>query len=384
MGYNSNTGVMSGSISHSDLRNMLGVAYKTNRELCRAASVNPKSRYKPVEYAASTGPLGESQFKAANWGYRIPPITRIGDYMSYVVNGATPSGWESPASDARSMGYGWYYIKPVTWYRLQDFNKYNHKTSAALFSDIIANSSINQNTSSLIVQFNRGTFALNEFGDLADHHLGVIIAKEGSTTAFFKTIVDSGADANHPTITFTRAEMNRIFVSGYGNYKIYAVATTDNAQNINNSASYYATSFSLRPLVVSPATVNYQYQGVTSADIAFHITNLLVDYQEISFDLYASNTGDAAGSVGKANIRYDVNALDDSGNEYNKGLANLDSSGGSVSVPVGSSRVKIGSYTVPYAAYRQLSPPWFATLKIYYPNSAGTSVLYTSMGDTYE
>lgn len=391
MAVNYETGVVTGVpiTEPSDLQKLLGISTNDYADILLASTINPYSKKKPVENPNVYHKLSDAQFSEVDWGYRIPIVGIKQDtFREYVRNGTVPSGWENPNTPkgAVSMGFGWYYIRPYTIFRPWDLIGYNHKAERKLFGDVLApTQAINQNTQSMYIQFNRGTFALNDFDTYKNMHFGVIIMMDGNNTVWFKSIVDAEADANYPTISFSRTEMNKMFVGGYGTYKVWAVATPDNVQNIDSSASYYNSQFtSIHPLPGEPASFKYEYQGVASVNIAFHITNLIIEYQDITFDLYASNTGDAAGSVGKANIKYDVNALDNEGNEYNKGLANLDSSVGNVSIPVGGTRVKIGSYSVPYAAYRQLFPPWFATLKIYYPNTAGTSVLYTSMGDTYE
>ena len=380
MGYNATTGTLTLPITITEICDCIGVSSRVLRDIGRADSINPLSKYKPVE-SGEIGPFSDANFKAANWGYHIPPLTRVADYIQWAVNGVLPQGWEKPTSDARDMGSGWYYLKPDTWRRIQDFSRYNHKTTAPLFADAIANSELSQNSTSLIVTFQKGTFALNEFGDLADFHLGVIVAKEGSITAYFKTIVDAGADANYPTITFSKSEIAKIMGTNYGNYKVYVVAAADSVQNIDNTADNYMSSVSVRPLPVAPAVVNYKYQGTAQADIRFSFANLVVEYDYISFSLYAENTGDAAGAVGKANLKYNINARDEEGAEYSKGLAALETSG-TVQVAAGK-KVLIGSYEVPYAAYRVLSPPWFAVLQIFYPNSSGISTLYASIEGEY-
>lgn len=117
MAYNSTTKMISGSVSHTDINNCLGTAYKTNRELCTAQAINPASKIKPINFPATRklttserkGYLGDQSdgiYFGLKCGTAISHIREIhtADW-SYV---GKPTGGESSA------------------YRLGDFDGYHH------------------------------------------------------------------------------------------------------------------------------------------------------------------------------------------------------------------------------------------------------------------
>ena len=391
MAVNYETGIVTGTpITEPDeLQKLVGISTNEYAAILLANSINPYSKKKPVE-SGIYHYLTDAQFAAVDWGYRIPTAGIKKDaFRAYVRNGTVPAGWGAPSTPngAVDMGFGWYYIRPHSLGRPADFLGYNHKAKRQLFGEVsVPSQGVNQNTQSMYIQFNRGTFALNDFGTYANMHLGVIIMMQGSNTVWYKAIPDSGTDPNYPTITFSRSEMNTMFAGGYGNYDVWAVATPEYVQNVNSGGSYYNSQFtSIYPLPGSKATFNYSYQGVTSASITFILRNLDTDGRYMYFDLYAKNTGAAAGAVNVVNLKYKIAATDADGNSWEQSsIDSLASYGnkasGNVSVPTGGNEVYIDTYSgVPYQAYRYLSDyPWFIDTQIWYPNSAGTFVKYDS------
>lgn len=322
MGYNSSTGVMSGSISHSDLRNMLGVAYKTNRELCRAASVNPKSRYKPVEYAASTGPLGDAQFKAANWGYSIPEPVNSTVYRNYIVSGTTPSGYgyEKPYSDSIDMGRGWWYIKPTTWYRLQDFNKYNHKNkTGSLLGDVYCGVSY----TSVSISYTAGVISMYEVGDLSSMHFGCAI-RTPNNTIWYVTTLNSGSKTD---ITLGEADKKKIFTTA-GTYTIYGLAVQDNSGVTNQVGAVIPLPDCEASFNVSSDIINGGGGEVTKS-VYIRLGNISADWAT----LYVENRGSS--SVTVSNLRVGVYETDGAGNpahrSYLSGYITLTAGAGTTS-----------------------------------------------------
>lgn len=397
MAVNYETGVVTGTpITEPDeLQKLLGISTNEYRAILLANTINPYSKKKPVENPNVYGHLTDAQFAEVDWGYRIPAVGIKQDaFRDYVRNGTVPSGWESPNNPTGqvSMGFGWYYIRPSSWGRPADFIGYSHYAKRQLFGEVsVPSQGVTQNTQSMYLQFNRGTFALNDFGTYANMHIGFIIMKQGSNTVWFKSIPDSGTDANYPTITFSKAEMNAMFAGGYGSYDVWAVATPEYVQNLVSGNAYYSTQFTqIYPLPGSKATFTYSYQGVTRPEIKFIFRNLETDGRYVYFDLYAKNIGDAAGAVNIANLKYLITARDEMGTSWEQDtIDSLGSYGskstGNVAIPTGGSEVYIDTYdAVPYSAYRYLTAPWIVTVQIWYPNSAGTSVKYDSMDVTYE
>lgn len=114
MGYNSSTGIISGSVSHSDINAALGTAYKTNRQLCTAGAIKPLAKYKPV-HNSSNDPLTEAQRRGTGengiW-YGVKAGVPNGN-LYYAHN----ANWAYDGRPTGGIG-----LSP---YRLQDFNGYN-------------------------------------------------------------------------------------------------------------------------------------------------------------------------------------------------------------------------------------------------------------------
>lgn len=391
MAVNYDTGVVTGTpiTEPNEIQRLLGISTNNYADIMLASTINPYSRKKPTN-SNVLHKLEDWQFKEVNWSYKIPDETQLSQVMAFINNGTLPSGknWEQPSSVRGSVniGFGWYYVKPETWMRPHDFVGYAHKSPRALFGELDVPSEVTQNTQSMYVQFNRGTFAFNDFGDFTTTgaQLGIIIAKKDSATAYLKSIPASDSVADYPKISFTKTEMNQIFSGGYGEYRVYAVAVIGNVQNITSSGDYYVNNPSCRPLPQSYGVINYKYQGVASADIKFIINNAVAAEREVSFTLQAKNTGNAAGAVALANIKYKINARDAEDGQYTESsLRSLGLSGSSGSIPVnGTIDIKNGDYfDVSYSAYRTLNQdalPWYVNIMIYYPNSAGTDTLNAS------
>lgn len=397
MAVNYETGVVTGTpITEPDeLQKLLGISTNEYRAILLANTINPYSKKKPVENPNVYGHLTDAQFAEVDWGYRIPSVGIKQDaFREYVRNGTVPSGWGAPAAanGSVSLGFGWYYVRPQTLGRPADLIGYSHYTKRQLFGEVsVPSQGVNQNTQSMYLQFNRGTFSLNDFKTYANMHIGFIIMKQGSNTVWFKSIPDSGTDANYPTITFSKAEMTAMFAGGYGSYDVWAVATPEYVQNLVSGNAYYSTQFTqIYPLPGSKATFTYSQETVSRADIKFVFRNLETDGRYVYFDLYAKNTGNAAGAVNIVNLRYFIAARDADGTTWEQSaidsLASYGSkTSGSVSIPTGGNEVYIDTYnSIPYAAYRYLTAPWYTDVQIWYPNSAGTFVKFDSMEVTYE
>lgn len=113
MSYNSSTGVISGSVSHTDINNCLGTALKTNSGLCTAAAVESLGKWskrKPVSRVAN-GPITDDNAKSSRltdgyiWGLKCTTADYSKMYECTWAYTDKPTG-----------GIG------TSPYRLQDFN----------------------------------------------------------------------------------------------------------------------------------------------------------------------------------------------------------------------------------------------------------------------
>lgn len=391
MAVNYESGVVTGTpvTEPREIQKLLGISTDDYENIMLADSINPYSRKKPTN-SNVLNKLEDWQFKEVNWSYKIPDETQLSAVMAYINNGTLPVGknWEQPSTARGSVdiGFGWYYVRPETWMRPYDFIGYAHFSPRALFGTLDVPSEVTQNTQSMYVQFNRGTFAFDDFGDFTTTgaQLGIIIAKKDSATAYIKSIPTEDSVADYPKISFTKSEMNQIFSGGYGEYRVYAVAVIGNVQNIDKSADYYVSNPSCRPLPQSYGVINYKYQGAESADIKFIIYDVVVDSRTVSFKLKAKNVGNAAEAAALANIKLKINARDNEGGQYNEtSLRGLGLTGSSSIIPANGT-IDINNedyFDVSYSAYRTLNQgalPWYVNIMIYYPNSAGTDTFNAS------
>lgn len=369
-------GILKSPIDIKEAAEYIGTKDNDTGRLCVSDKINPKSKYKPVENPNEYEPLTDAQYAEVDWGYRIPvnPIS-LTKFVDYIRNGLLPEGWEEPldaVNGAVDMGMGWYYIRPMSRFRLQDLNNYN-RNAQSMFSNITAPEKVYSDTSSMQIDLARGTFWVSDFNRFADSHLAVVIAKVGSGAVWFKSVTEE--EGGFAKVVFSQDELRQMFTSA-GNYICYAVMTTDNVQNILPTGEGYNSNMSLYPLPVS--AVEIEYTGTTSGTsdnvVNFHINSLYVDERELSFELVAYNTA-STDKVAQW-VRYRLDVVDGEGNTWSSTSGNptlLQSTPFGVDVPA-YSEVSLGEITIPYSAYRYLSAPWSVTISLYHGQQEGFDI----------
>lgn len=349
------------------------------RTLCRSNKINPLSKYKPIENPNARGELTDAQRKEWNWGYYIAEESiGLSAFVSYVNSGILPSAWQNPDSNNyRDMGCGWYYRKPETYSRILDFDKYNHY-APALFSEVAAPSKVTSDTSYMYIDLFKGSFWLNDFRVFESNnaHLGVCIIKEGSSTSRFKSILSADSSNSYGKIEFDKNEINAVFVEGAGKYRVYVVATMDNAQNlVSGNEGYFqgnSPGITIWPLPVAMTTIEYTPASSGTSDniVNFHIDNMDSTSNELSWSLRAYNTTSTAKEV--QFVWFHISAVDDFGMTWEMSAPELLQAGAfGINVPANDT-VDVGEFTERYEAYREggLATPWTVTLSIYHSNDA--------------
>ena len=361
-------GILKKPIDIKEAAEYLGVKDNDIGRLCISESINPKSKYKPVNKPDEFEELSDAQFAEVDWGYRIPvnPVS-LTAFVDYIRNGVLPEGWEDPldaVNGSVDMGMGWYYIRPMEKFSLLDLNNHN-RNAQSIFSTVTAPEKVYSDTASVQIDLAKGVFWLSDFTRFADAQMAVVITQIDGGSVWFKSVeID---ESGFSKVVLNEEEIKRVFTDA-GEYTCYVVASGDRAQNILPSGENYATNIGIWPLPVD--TVKIEYTGTTSGTsdnvVNFHINNLVVDERELTFELVAYNNT----SVDKEAqwVRYRIDAVDNEGNTWSStsgSPALLQSTPYGVVVPA-YSEVSLGEVTIPYSAYRTLLAPWTLTVSLYH------------------
>lgn len=347
---------------------------------CASAKINKYSKYKPVRHVELFR-LNDNLYKEANYGYRIPDPVNLPAYINGVKGSAIPSQWAKPDDASYEIQHGWYYQLPTGGnsqpYRLSDFIGYNTDAKHSLFGEVLAPAQINQNTTSMYVSLDTGTFSLSDFSHFNNMHIGVLIVGDGVQK--YKSILSSQSTSSQYRIDFSKDEMTNIFGSNYGTYDVYVFATATTGQNISSSMSNYQTNLTdIYPLPVNSCKINYAYTGATSY-FTFSVVEMEAEERTVYFSIRATNTTSTARSVTPNALKAKVSAYNDDASWSDSSERALNNS--SVSVPANSSAI-VGSFSLSYSAYREMAFPWWVQVDIYYPNSEGVST-YSGTGSVY-
>lgn len=358
-------------ITTAEIASCIGVPSGDVGHLCVSNNINPLSKYKPVENPNVIGEMTDAQFAEVDWGYRIPidPIN-LTTFANYIRNGVIPQGWEEPLDAFNgfvAMGMGWYYIRPFTWGRMLDFDRYNHNTKQSLFSTITAPEKVYSDTTSVQIDLARGTFWLRDFDRFTTNscHLAVIVTKVDGGALYFKSATEE--ESGFAKVVFNQEELRQIFSSA-GEYVCYVVASADRGQNILSQKEDYINGANVWPLPVEHVIINYTdtTSGTSDNVVNFNIKDLFADEKNITFILEAYNTT----SVEKVAqwVRYKVDVIDSEGNSWTSTTGSptlLKNTAYGVAVPA-YSQVEIGEVTIPYSAYRYLTAPWTVIVSLYH------------------
>lgn len=344
-----------------------------------AAQINWGSRYKPVRSTALFK-LTDAMFKEVDWGYRIPQPVNMNEYIAG-IDGNIPSEWAQPDDASVLIRHGWYYQRPTGGtsqpLRMADYIGYDEKAPKSLFGEVQAPSVIDQDTKSMYVSVDTGTFSLSDFAAFNNMHIGVLIKGDGVQR--YKSIPSADSTPTQYRVDFNETEMDIIFADKYGTYTVYVFATATEGQNISRDMDYYLTNMTdIYPLPVSAVKMEYKYVPTTSS-FTFTLTEMSATRNIVSFKVTANNRTSSAMSVTPNALRGRVYAYNDEGDwsdESTRAVANQ-----RVSVPANSSAV-VGTFSLAYSAYREMQEPWYVQVEIYYPNSDGESV-YAGSGTTY-
>lgn len=257
--------------------------------------INENSKNKPVR-SGILGVLTDEQFKAVNWGLRIPDAASLLTLIGYVNNeesGSIPtlfdpeSNGESDARFYKYMRYGWWYCRPRgrgngpsganEWFRLRDFENYNGNASP-VFSVEPQRTSIDSGAFyvDLITNLDLSDPDYADLGILDENGLVFVVAvvktsvsnPDASTIRFKSSPATLYGSTVYSVVEFTSTEVgsieggvnsSKVFVGGKGNYYVYGflmkrtvASLTPPFQNLDSSASGYVALNALPNCVVLP------------------------------------------------------------------------------------------------------------------------------------
>lgn len=107
-------GRITAPVSIDDVASALGVGVYDLGTLCTSDRINKWSRHKPVSIN-QVQEVTDEQLAAINYGWNIPSYNTM------------KAAW-----NAYVAGTGWDYIRPSSYFRLTDFNGYNHQQESPL------------------------------------------------------------------------------------------------------------------------------------------------------------------------------------------------------------------------------------------------------------
>lgn len=267
-----NNDVITAPVSISDVNSVLGHGSTDLGTLCLSDKINKWSFYKPVD-KKQLYKMSDSDYFSVDDGFAIPRFNSARNAWSAIVNDTAE----------------WTYIKPSSYFRLADFDGYNHNAETWFNIQLIGSSSVelgstvhftmNTNVSWLVNNFNTFKQYINLSGGVLD--FGFLlhdVSSSGDGVYYYKRcdVLDISTDGKGLFIKLpsTTNELNT------GTYKIVPVLTTDTNHAVDSI--YYPSkdeiSYSWYVLPCSPITITIDKGG--SADMS----NISVEYISSEYD----------------------------------------------------------------------------------------------------
>ena len=264
--------VISAPVSIHDVNSVLGHGSTDLGTLCQSGKINKWSFHKPVDKNQLTV-LNDNDYFSVDDGFAIPRFNSARDAWSALANGSVE----------------WVYNKPSSYFRLTDFNGYDHNAEAWFNLSIVGPSSVELGSS---VHFNMNTdvgWLVNNFYTFKQYinlSGGVLdfgfllrdVSSSGDGVYYYKRcdVLDISTDGKGLFIKLpsTTNELNT------GTYKIVPVLTTD-TNHAADSISYPSkdeTAYLWFVLPCTPITVYIDKSG--SSDLSY----INVEYVSGEFD----------------------------------------------------------------------------------------------------
>lgn len=194
-------------ITISKLKTTFGTSYNKIGQICAYANINMWSKYKPFR---------SSSLSFASISSRDSALASANQALAMGSTYASPAACLAAAKSLGAGGSSWTYLRPrglsySEWYRLLDFDGYNHSAVAPMQFGFAYDSYVSNENLAVI---ENAVFDLRkvDFGELSSYnHLGLVIQKSGGTAmatswnydTFIKSIPLSGlADGNYECALF--------------------------------------------------------------------------------------------------------------------------------------------------------------------------------------
>lgn len=277
-------------ITISKLKTTFGTSYNKIGQICAYANINMWSKYKPFRSSSlcfASISSRDSALAAANQGLAM------GSTYS------TPAACLAAAKSLGSGGSSWTYLRPRglssnEWYRLLDFDGYNHSAEAPMQFSFPYTSYAKQDSINVVEETSAG-MSKGDFSGLSSYnYLGLVIQKSGGTamavswlySASTKTINAAIDDGSYDCAFFIS---NTNLGSTWG--------------SASQSGSYILIPFPYKTLQISGAAFTLYGDGVSASSSSYgftlHITSsrarsltgLVIRYRKTGNYTYNASTG---------------------------------------------------------------------------------------------
>ena len=164
-------------ITISKLKTTLGTSYNKIGQICAYANINMWSKYKPFR---------SSSLCFASSSSRDSALASANQALAMGSTYASPAACLAAAKSLGAGGSSWSYLRPrglsySEWYRLLDFDGYNHSAEAPMQFSFPYTSYAKQDSINVVEETSAG-MSQGDFSGLSSYnYLGLVIQKSGGT-----------------------------------------------------------------------------------------------------------------------------------------------------------------------------------------------------------
>lgn len=276
-------------ITISKLKTTFGTSYNKIGQICAYANINMWSKYKPFR---------SSSLCFASSSSRDSALASANQALAMGSTYASPAACLAAAKSLGAGGSSWSYLRPrglsySEWYRLLDFDGYNHSAVAPMQFSFPYTSYAKQDSINVVEETSAG-MSQGDFSGLSSYnYLGLVIQKSGGTamatswlySATTKTILASIEDGTYECAFFlSNTDLGSVWGSAsqvgsfilipypYKTLMVSGIAFTMYGNNVTSSSSIYRFTLnitssrarSLKFLIIRyRKTGNYTYNSST-------------------------------------------------------------------------------------------------------------------------
>lgn len=249
MSYSS--GIISAPVSVTDVQQVLGTSATTVSALCKSASINRWSKYKPIEYPSPNPTRSGTWYKGSKvhcgWDYTSAMVTAPANIKA--CYSLTNNGWTSediPSTYFRLLDFDKYYhnaVPPVSKFSCTDKVAAGGTIDAACFQNLTTDTSDGGAGSLSFADI--GVYYNGELVSISDMYFGIIVYN-GTTMAGIRTASSKG----RLELQVTASQFSMATGKSYTVYPVLSSVCYTSSKDILASGCYIALP------EVSPATIS--------------------------------------------------------------------------------------------------------------------------------